>query len=165
MKKIIATALFLLLALIFTGCTTEPDINADEYRTVSSDLEASLSSMQAEISALNEKLEQSSSSTSSTATTTTAKPTTTTTTTTTTTIPTTTATSTTTTTTKPLPVMPNVIGMTVADAYRAILDAGIGYKLCGYPSDYIVTSVTPTVGTQIQPHSHIAEITAEPPQQ
>lgn len=162
MKKIIVITISLLIALTVTGCSTNPVVENEEP-TTSPNLEASISSVQSEIAALNEKFERSSSSTSTT--TTTAKPTTTTTTTTTTTIPTTTATSTTTTTTKPLPVMPNVIGMTVADAYRAILDAGIGYKLCGYPSDYIVTSVTPAVGTQIQPHSRIAEITAEPPRQ
>lgn len=163
MKKAIVISLSLLIALTVAGCSTK-SIVENEEPTTSSNLEASILSMQAEIDALNEKLEQTSSTTTTQYTTTTAKPT-----------PgviidmpisTRTTTTTTTTTTEPLPVVPNVIGMTVEDALIAISEAGIGgFTSGGYPYDYIVTSVSPSVGTQIL-RSRVVDITAaEPPQQ
>ena len=152
-----------MIALIVTGCSTEPDINADEHSTINSDLEASLASMQSEIDELNEKLEQTSSTTATTQQTATTEITTTE-------VKiyyaiTTRYNTYNETTSKPLPIIPNVIGMTVLDACIAFCKAGFGgYDSGGYPDDYIVTAVSPSVGTPTVPARVVQITAAEPPE-
>lgn len=152
MKKILF--LSFLFAFVLTGCTTS---NNTESTTIENqeNLEESLSAMQEQIDALNDKLE------SATATTTTTealklqdssasmgietKP------------------NITTTTLKTFEV-PDVVGMTVKDAWKELnkLRVSVIGGPCAGEDNYIVTSISPPAGTIINTSSSIY-FEAEPP--